>query len=60
MNINELGMKPETLQHRLYMSAALSLGDLMWGNKKPETPQAADREPKDLQLNQMLRNCWSS
>ncbi len=24
----------------------------MWGNKKPDTPQAADPEPKNLQTNQ--------
>ncbi len=24
----------------------------MWGNKKPDTPQAADLEPKNLQTNQ--------
>jgi hypothetical protein len=24
----------------------------MWGNKKPDTPQAADPEPKNLQMNQ--------
>lgn len=24
----------------------------MWGNKKPDTPQAADQEPKNLQTNQ--------
>jgi len=33
MNINELGMTPKTLQHRLYMSALLSLGDPMWGTR---------------------------
>ncbi len=24
----------------------------MWGNKKPDTPQAADPEPKNVQMNQ--------
>ncbi len=24
----------------------------MWGNKKPETPQGADAEPKNMQTNQ--------
>jgi len=24
----------------------------MWGNKKPETPQGADPEPKNMQTNQ--------
>ncbi len=60
MNINELGMKPETLQHRHYMSAVLSLGRSDVGERETGTPQAAEPGLKNLQVNQMLRNCWSS
>ncbi len=29
----------------------------MWGNKKPETPQAGDSEPKNVQMNQPPKAC---
>ncbi len=54
MNINELGMKPETLQRRLYMSAVLSLGDLMWGNRKPERRKLRTGSRK------ICRNLWKT
>src|SRR6266705_1263986 len=32
----------------------------MWSNKKPETPQAADPEPKNVQMNQPPKSAPTS
>jgi hypothetical protein len=32
----------------------------MWGNKKPETPQGADPEPKNVQTNQPRKSAPES
>src|SRR5258708_1886373 len=54
-HISKREMRPETSPRRLYLSAVLrrpSREVPMWSKKKPDTTQAADPEPTNLQTNQ--------
>jgi cytoskeletal protein CcmA (bactofilin family) len=55
-------MRPETLQRRLYLSAVLRRPREvpMWSKKKPDTTQAADPEPTNLQANQSPKPATAS
>jgi hypothetical protein len=58
-----MAMRPNVVQRQLYLSAVLGCPEKvsMWGSKKPDEPQAAKPEPKNLQANQAsrpLRRRW--